>query len=192
MKSALNYSVGGSELTLIINEKNAERMNKYIPVKFQNKRSTMSVWVNKFITTLIFTLLIILTGFTKWFNEPFLGIERLYWLIIIVLLWLCIIALQNFRKPCYIYFEDTKDSLILRYYPLRIINQKKIAIEVPKKDLLQYKTEKFFFGKYEKLIIFQRFKKGVAKYPPISLSAVNKNDIAKIKTLLSQYVKQQS
>lgn len=161
-----------------------------MPVKFQNKRNTTSVWLNKFIITFIFTLLIIFTGFTKVFDEPVLGISRVYWIVIIIGFWLVITSLLNMRKACYIYFEDAGNNLIFRYYPLKIINRKKNAIEIPKKDFVQFKIEKFFFGKYEKLILYQRFKKGVAKYPPISLSAVNKNDIAKIKTLLSEYLKQ--
>ncbi len=165
-------------------------MSKSIPVKFQNRRNTMSIWVNKFIMTLIFTILIVFTGFTKWFNEPVLGIERMYWVIIIVLFWLLMVTLQSLRRPCYIYFEDAGDKLIIRYYPLKIMNRKKNSYEIPKKDFLKFTTEKFFLGKYEKLILYQRFRKGVAKYPPISLSAVNKKDIAKIKTLLAQYVQQ--
>lgn len=165
-------------------------MHKSVPVKFQNKKNTMTIWVNKFIITLIFTILIIFTGFTKWFYDPVLGLERIYWVVIVVTFWLLLISLQNLRNPCYIYFEDTDESLIFRYYPLRIISQKKNSVEIPKKDFLQFKTEKFFLGKYEKLFLYQRFKKGVAKYPPISLSAVNRNDIAKIKTLLRQYAKE--
>ena len=165
-------------------------MSRPIPVKFQNRINTMSVWVNKFITTLIFTILIIFTGFTKWFNEPVSGIERVYWVIIIVAAWLLITILQSLRRPSYIYFEDAGEKLIIRYYPLKILNRKKNAYEIPKKDFVKFKTEKFFMGKYEKLILYQKLRKGIAKYPPISLSAVNKNDIAKIKTLLSRYTQQ--
>lgn len=164
-------------------------MHKSIPVKFQNKRNTTSVWLNKFIITLIFSILIIFIAFTKTFNEAVLTLNRSYWLAITIGLWLVLVLLHNLRQACYIYFEDRDDKLIFRYYPLRIINRKKNAIEIPKKDFIKFKTEKFFFGKYEKLILFQQFQKGVAKYPPISLSAINKNDIAKIKTILSQYIK---
>jgi hypothetical protein len=163
-------------------------MNKSVPVKFQNRKNTMTIWVNKFVMTLIFTIMIVFTGFTKWFDEPVLGIERVHWIVIIVAVWLLFVFLQGLRRPCYIYFEDTGDKLIIRYYPLKILNQKKNSIEIPKKDFIKFTTEKFFFRKYEKIILYQKFKKGIAKYPPISLSAVNKNDIAKIKTLLGQYI----
>jgi len=165
-------------------------MNKTIPVKFQNRRNTMTIWVNKFIMTLIFTILIIFTGFTKWFEEPVFGLDRVYWVVIIVISWLLLISLQSLRQPCYIYFEDAGEKIIIRYYPLKILNQKKNSIEIPKKDFIKFNTEKFLFGRFEKLILYQRFRKGIAKYPPISLSAVNKNDIIKIKTLLRQYVQQ--
>ena len=159
-------------------------------IKFQNKKSTMAIWLQKFIMTLLFTICLIFVGFTRWFDQPFLGLDRLYWVSIIVIVWLLVVIFQNARQPCYIYFEDAEDRLILRYYPLKIINQKKNSIEIPKKAFLRYETEKFFFGKFEKLIIYQKFNKDIGKYKPISLSAVSKSDIMKIKTILNQYTTQ--
>jgi hypothetical protein len=158
-------------------------------MKFQNRKNTTAIWLNKFILTLVFMLLIILIVFVRWFNNPVLGIERIYWIFITLGVWLFIAGFQNLKQPCYIYFEDTADRLIIRYYPLRIINQKKNAIEINKKAFVKFETVKFFWGLHEKLIIYQRLKNGVAKYPAVSLSAVNKKDIEKIKEILRRNVK---
>ena len=157
-------------------------------MKFQNKRNTASIWLNKFVLTLFFIILLIAVGFVRWFDIPVLGMERVYWIVIIVSFWFIIILIQNLRQPCYIYFEDTQDTIIIRYYPLRIINQKKNSIEISKKSFVRYETVKFYMGAYEKLIIYQRFKNGIAKYPPVSLSAVDRKDIEKIKKILGKYV----
>jgi hypothetical protein len=157
-------------------------------MKFQNKKNTTAIWLNKFILTLVFTMLIIAVGFIRLFDSPVLGLERTYWIIFLIILWFVIAFIQNTRQPCYIYFEDSKDRIIIRYHPLRIINQKKIALEINKTDFVRYESEKFFWGRYEKLIIYQKFRNRVARYPAISLSAVDKKDIERIKGILGKYV----
>ncbi len=156
-------------------------------VKFQNRKSTVNIWLQKFVMTLLFTICLIFVGFTRWFEQPLFGFERIVWIALVLIVWLLLVLFQNARRPCYIYFEDRDDRIIIRYYPLRIINQKKHSIEIPKNDFIRFETENFFFRKFEKLIIYRKFKKGIGKYPPISLSAVSKSDIMKIKTILRQY-----
>lgn len=158
-------------------------------MKFQNKKNTTAIWLNKFILTLVFTMLIIAVGFVRLFDSPVLGLERTHWIILLLIVWLIIAFIQSIRQPCYIYFEDAGDRIIIRYHPLRMMNQKKNAIEINKSDFVRFESEKFFWGKYEKLIIYQKFRNKVARYPAISLSAVNKKDIERIKGILGKYVK---
>ena len=56
-------------------------------------------------------------------------------------------------------------------------------------QFVKFETEKFFFGIEEKLIVYRFYRNKIAKYPPISLSAVNKSDRVKIKNALQKYVK---
>jgi len=77
----------------------------------------------------------------------------------------------------------------MRYYPIRIFNQKKHSIEIPKSRFVKYETEKYFFGMKERIFLYQKTQNGIARYPGIHLSAVDKEDIERIKKSLQQFMK---
>ncbi|HYW94430.1 MAG TPA: hypothetical protein VE870_02455, partial [Bacteroidales bacterium] len=63
--------------------------------------------------------------------------------------------------------------------------------EIPRDQFVKYEVKRFFPG-IEKIFLFQRMRKGVARYPGVSLSIVNKADREKLKRALNQYVKNKS
>jgi len=158
-------------------------------MKYDNKQAAYRIWLRRLLFAIIFTLAVIIILFTSWFDNPESGITK-YHLIIAIALVYIIISLFNFlRLPYFISFSDVDDMIIIRYYPLSIFNSKKNSIEIPKKQFVKFETLKFFFGLEEKLIVYQNFRNKIAKYPPISLSAVNKSDRERIKNSLRRYTK---
>jgi hypothetical protein len=138
---------------------------------------------------IIFPLLIVLILLTSWFDNPDGELSK-YHLVIAISAVYFIVSLFNYlRNPYFIFFSDGGEMLILRYYPLSIFNHKKNSIEIPKTQFLKFEINKFFFGMEEKLIVYQNYRNKIAKYPPISLSALSKKDRERILAALQNYMK---
>lgn len=157
-------------------------------MKLDNKKATLNIWLIKFVATVIFFPLVIVISFTNYFSVPVLGLERPHYLLIVCTLYIGLMIYYTLKHPYFVFFSDSGEKIILRYYPIRAINQQKKSIEIPKSQFLKYETEKFFLGN-EKLYLFQRLNNKVAKFPAVSLSALSKKEIRQIKNSLNQYTK---
>lgn len=156
----------------------------------QNRRQTINIWLQKFVATVIFTPLVMVFSFSRFFNQPFLGIERPFWIIGISVLYLGVIVYHQILNPYFIYFNDNGVKLIIRFYPVRAFNQKKNAIEIHKNRLVNYKISRKSGKDY--LSIFVRFRKEVGKYPSISLSALSSDQKEKIRNSLEEIIRANS
>jgi hypothetical protein len=157
-------------------------------VILDNKKATYNIWLIKFVSTVIFFPLVSVISFSYFFTGPVLGLERTHYILIVCVLYIGIMVYYTLKHPYFIFFSDRGEKIIMRYYPIRALNQKKQSIEIPKSQFLKYETEKFFLGN-EKLYLFQRFNNKVAKFPAVSLSALSRKEIKEIKASLNQYVK---
>ena len=138
---------------------------------------------------IIFTLLIIVILLTPWFDNPDGELTKFHLIAAIAFVYVTISIINHLRVPYFLFFSDNGEMIILRYYSLSIFNQKKNSIEIPKKQFVKFETTKFFFGIEEKLIVYQNFRNKIAKYPPISLSAVDKKERERIKNALRKNMK---
>lgn len=148
-------------------------------MKIDNRKNTYRIWLQKFVATVLFTPLIMVFSFSNFFDQPYMGIERVWYILILCLLYFLVFVWHWTIKPYFVSFSDTGDKIVMRYYPVRAFNRKKNSIEIPKKDFVRFEIEKYFPG-MERLILYQRFSKGVGKYPAVNLSAVNRKDREKI------------
>ncbi len=158
-------------------------------MKLDNRKNTFQIWLRKFLTTIALTLLVITFGFTDYFKSPVFGIDKLWYLLALLVLYVGLIVYNILLKPNFVYFTDNGDKIILRYYPTRIFNRKKNSIEIPKQSFFSWEVEKFFFGRGEVLYLHGKYKSGIAKYPGVSLSAVSRLDREKIKASLNLHAK---
>lgn len=154
-----------------------------------NQRNIYRIWLRKMITTLVFTISILLVLFTGWFENPDQVINKYHVIIAIAVIYFGLGLINYFRNPYYLYFQETEEMLIVRYYPVSIFNKRKNSIEIPKKLFVTFRIERFFLGLEERLILYQHYRNKVAKYPPISLSAVDKPDRRKLREVLTRYSK---
>jgi len=156
-------------------------------MKIINKRETYKIWLQKFIATVIFTPLVIVFSFSNYFDDPFLGLSRAWLILIVTILYLSVIVYHHLLNPYFISYSDQGDNIQIRYYPVRAFNQKKNSIIIPKDKFVKFEIIKSFLG--EKIILYQHFRKGTAKYPSISLSGLTKEDSSRLKSSLSRYIR---
>ncbi len=161
-------------------------------MKFDNRKNTYQIWLGKLLTTSIATVLVITISFTDFFKTPVLGIDKSWYFIALVILYSGLSIFSILRKPHYVFFSDSGDKIILRFYPTRIFNRKKSSIEIPKQSFFSWEVKPFLLGTCEMLYVYGKFKSRVAKYPGISLSSVSSGDREKLKAILKSYVKKNS
>jgi len=156
-------------------------------MQFDNKKGTYRIWLQKFITPIILSPLLLTFTFSHYFDRPFWGFDRIYWIILFCLLWISVILYHRLTKPHFFSYSDRGNKITIRYFPIKPFNQKKHSIEIPKDRFVKF--EIVGSGSYRSLILYQNFKKGVGKYPPIPLSLVSKANLKDLKASLSQHVK---
>jgi hypothetical protein len=83
---------------------------------------------------------------------------------------------ESFRNYNYIYFNDESDKIVLRYFSPNMFTSKKNSIEIPKKDFAGYSLHSFFMRYRETVTLFRNSGKGVAKYPPVSITALSNEE----------------
>lgn len=89
----------------------------------------------------------------------------------------------------FIEFSTNSGKIILRFYKAVKLGKPEFsAIEFPQEILYEALFESSVFGKYSDLTLAVKTKRGVAEYPSVSLSAVNKIDREKIFHALSKWL----
>ncbi len=157
-------------------------------MKFDNRKTTINIWLQRLMATIVFTPILFVILFSRKFRQPVMGIDRDIYLVVTVLLYTGLLAWQAMIRPAYIYFNDNGEKIILRFYRVSALSRKKHSVEIPKKQFIRYEIRRFFPGR-ESIILYRKMPEGIARYPEISLSIVSRTDREKIKRALDQYVK---
>lgn len=136
-----------------------------------------------FISTVVFIILIILLLFVRMYNI-IKGVDNSLLAIFVATAYIIHAVYNTFRNYNYIYFNNETEKLILRYFSPNIFTTKKNSIEMPQNEFAGYKLNSFFLRYREKIILYRATKKGLASYPPVSITALsNKERYALLRTL---------
>jgi hypothetical protein len=137
------------------------------------RRTAIRMRLRGLITAVIFTCLIILILLADVFEEVHFGISRSYLVIFFSAIYLIVILYIYLKDYHYIYFNDESNKILLRYYSMRPFSQAKRSIEIPKGNLSKYENRTGTFGLNDKIVLYQKVKAGVYKYPPVSITALS-------------------
>lgn len=155
---------------------------------FDNSRTIISMRIKLFASTVIFLAYIALTYVAKLIKYPLLGLSETAWTLILVALYAFMAFLPMFLNYQYIYFSDDGDDIIFRYFTTGIVGGKKNSVEINKRTFSGYKTESKLFGLILSITLFQKINNGIAKYPPIFISALKREQRIKVLRSLNLYV----
>lgn len=134
------------------------------------------------------TIIIPCFFFIDIFEEPFLGIPREYYVIAVCSIYVLINIYRFLLNLNYIYYNDQGGKLVLKYYSLRPFMQKKQSIEIPAGSLVKFKIIKRIASLRKSLVLYQRINNKIAKYPPISLSALKKSEFNNLISALNAII----
>jgi CDP-diglyceride synthetase len=151
------------------------------------KRTVIKTQLRRLIVVVFFILviLIVLLGVSE--KHTVLGMNKYQWAMIIGLLYFLSIVFESVLELNYIYYSDRDDPIVFRYFSMSIFNKKKNSIEIPKNAFAGYQLISSLKGMKKKIILLQRIKDKIAKYPPVSISSLNKRQFRQLIDSLDKY-----
>ncbi len=120
------------------------------------------------------------------FVSQHITVEHYVMLVLAIALFVSFIYLVLI-KPEYVYLAEHKGSLQIKNYPARPILRHYKAFEIKLSSIHHFEIHRSIFNKKITLTIWVKTKKGTGNYPPLSLSALPKNDLFKMTKYLSQH-----
>lgn len=156
-------------------------------MKFDNSKTIISLRIKLFAATVVFLAYVVLTYIAKIIKFPLLGMNDTTWTLILVVIYLIIAFLPMILNYQYVYYSDDTEKIIFRYFTAGIVGGRKNTVEIDKRTLSGYEIVPELFGLRQKITLYQRFNEGVAKYPPFYISALSKEERAKMVKSLNLY-----
>ena len=138
----------------------------------ENTNTAMRMWVKNMISTIVLSVSIIILYMAHLLKEPVWGISQVGVTIFLCVVYLFVILPPIVLKYQFVYFSLEENRLSVKYYTMGFIPGAKKSFEFPASEFYKYELEKSFFNLRENIILFRKVKKGIAKYPPISLTGL--------------------
>jgi hypothetical protein len=154
-----------------------------------NQKTVIRVFLRKMLIAIITVVIIVAMLATKWFKPELMGITQYQWITLVAAFYILLVAGSWLRGLNYFYFNDKGDKLIIRYYAIRPLGRKKRTVQIPKTALAKYEIIKTNLGLKKVLILHQHIKKNVAKYPPIGITSLTRDELSRLEKQLSLYVR---
>lgn len=154
---------------------------------FNNSKTIITLRIRLFIATVVFLIYIVLTYVAKLIKYPLLGMSETTWTLILIGIYFLIAFLPVILSYQYVSYSDDEDNIVIRYFFSGMVAGKKNSIEIGKKTLAGYEIESKLFGLKQSLILFQRMQEGVAKYPPVYISSLTREEKSRILASLDKY-----
>lgn len=155
-------------------------------MQFDNRKNALKLNIRRYLVLLVFASTLAVLIFTNTLEKTFLGVGKTGAIVIVVSLYVIYLAVTYVINYNYIYYSDERDKIIIRFVSLRPFNSKRNAIEISKKNYHGYQIRKSLFNLKEEIIFSINTKKGIAKYPPISLTGLTINQKNLLKKSLNQ------
>jgi hypothetical protein len=152
-----------------------------------NSKTIISLRIKLFAATVAFLVYIVLTYISRIIHYPFLGMNETVWTLILVTVYLGYAFMPMYLNYQYIYFSDDGEAIIFRYFTAGIVGGRKNSIEISKNTFSGYRTESRMFGLIKAVRLYQKLPEGIAKYPPVYISALTKEERNKIFGALARY-----
>ena len=134
-------------------------------------RKSLSNLITVFIVVLMVVALLLLP-----IRNIITGVENSLLAVFFAIAYVIYSIYNTFRNYHYIYFNDESDKIVLRYFSPSIFTSKKNSIEIPKKEYSGYMVKSVFLRYRETITLLRHTGKGIAKYPPVSVTALNAHE----------------
>lgn len=154
---------------------------------FDNSKTIIGVRIKLFGATVVLLAYIALVYAAKLIRFPILGMNDTTWTLILVAVYLVLAFLPMILNYQYVFFSDDGESLVFRYFTAGIVGGKKNSVEINKTTFKGYIAESKYLGLTQYIVLYQKIGENTAKYPPIYISALKKDQRLKLFSALKKY-----
>ena len=154
---------------------------------FDNSRTIISLRIKLFAATVVLLAYLALAYVIKYIKFPLFGMSDTAWTVIFISIWVILAFMPMVLSYQFISFSDEGEFIVFRYFNAGIVGGKKNSVEINKATFAGYKIEARSFGLVESITLFQKFQQGIAKYPPVYISALNREEKQKVIKSLNMY-----
>jgi hypothetical protein len=154
---------------------------------FDNSKTIIGVRIKLFFATIILLAWVAIIYIAKLIKSPIFGLDDSIWTLALVIIWIFIAFLPMLLNYQFVLFSDDGNDIVFKYFSAGIVGGKKNTVEINKGTFAGFKVESKFFGLNKSLILYQKLVRGVAKFPPIFISALTKEQQAKLIHSLGLY-----
>ncbi len=160
-------------------------------MKFDNKSDYERLRGQLALITIFFATLIAAGVLYDFYEQYFFPIPSWIYSIFFAILFVLYLIYRYHKRYQIIIYDDEEDPqhIALKFYSMTSFAPKYNMIKIPKNDLVKIEVQKSFYNKRDELIIYQKVKKGIAKYKPISLTGLNKQNKQLLLEMLDSYAK---
>lgn len=155
--------------------------------KFDNLDNLMRLRAYMYIGAFITITLATVGIMTDFYSDYLFPVPGEYYSVFFVLVFILYLVYRGQLKYHFIAFSDEGNKIVLRYYRFGGITQKYRSFEIVKSALYSFEIHRYFFGRRSELVIYQRTPKGIAKYPPVPLTALTPPQVSALTQILSAY-----
>jgi hypothetical protein len=153
------------------------------------QRTILRKNLRAFILALVFIFIIVILLLTSFYEDQLFGLTSYHLAIIIAGIYLLFMVYNTLRQYNYIYFSYSGDKLVLRYFSTGVFTHRKNSIEISRNDFAGYEKKTALFGFREKVILKVKTPRGIAKYPPVSFTALSRKEKRDIYSVLEMLKK---
>jgi len=154
-----------------------------------NSKTIIGYKLLQLFITIFFIALFSLLYTTSLIPTPLLGLDRGQIGISLLVLYILFMVYHFGLNLNYIFYSDDGMKIILRYYSIKIYAKKHQSVEISKKDFHHYEIRRGFLYLRPELVLYIQMKKGVGKYPPVSIAALKPRQRRALAESLDRYVK---
>lgn len=154
---------------------------------FDNSKTIISLRIKLFGATVVLLAYLAMAYVIRMIKFPLLSMDDTFWTVILSTIWLILAFMPMVLNYQFISYSDEGDYIVFRYFTAGIVGGKKNSVEINKTSFRGYKTETRFFGLIQSIILFQKIQKEIAKYPPVYISALTREEKEKVIKSLNLY-----
>ena len=155
---------------------------------FDNTKQIITLRIRLFVATVLILAYLAVVYLGKLVKFPVLGMNDTAWTVILIGIYLFIFSIPMVLNYQFISFSDDDDNIVFKYFNAGMTGGKKNSVRIYKSTFSGYKTESRLFGLDQSLILYQKVGQGIAKYPPIHISALGKELRNKLMRILNTYI----
>ena len=155
---------------------------------FDNTKQIISIRIKLFFATVLILAYLAVTYLGKLIKFPVLGLSDTVWTIILLSIYLIIFLIPIVLNYQFVSYSDDDENIVFKYFNAGMAGGKKNSIQIYKSTFTGYKTESRLFGLDQSLILFQKVGQGVAKYPPVHISALSRDQKNKLIRALNEHL----